>query len=148
MSSSSSSSLPGSFALPGSSAQAAGAGGEAGSSSVRSSIDRASSLQHLLDSEMTQLNAIDFDAGDPEQVLKNAYELRAQSEVERCLGAGKIKDLCDYNMDLLAESCDDPSMYVAACDDPRLAAYWEENRARLATTQGQPVLEAAAAMKE
>lgn len=80
-------------------------------------------IMPVVQSLNSELNNIDYDHNNPEQVLRIAYEQRAQSEVDRCLGQGNFKDLCDDTMGLLINSCEDSIMHVAACDDPRLAQY-------------------------
>lgn len=78
------------------------------------------SLRQLIDNEAKQLDGIDFKNKNPEQVLKDAYELRAQSEVDRCLSSNNYKDFCDYEMAMLMDSCSEPVTHILACDDPRL----------------------------
>jgi hypothetical protein len=78
---------------------------------------------HVMQSMHNKLSNIDYEHNNPEQVLHMAYEQQALSEVDRCLGSGNYKNLCDNTMGLLIESCTDSNMHVAACDDPRLTQY-------------------------
>lgn len=70
--------------------------------------------------QSNEFSLINQDNKNPEEVLRIAYEEHAQSEVNRCLGQSNYKDLCNDVMQLLIESCADKTMYVTACDDPRL----------------------------
>ncbi|MEW6604322.1 MAG: hypothetical protein AB1351_06490 [Thermoproteota archaeon] len=73
-------------------------------------------------SNMDYLNDVRFVISNPEERLRIAYEHSAQAEVDRCLGSGN-NEMCADTLTLLVNSCADSSMYVAACDDPRLLNY-------------------------
>lgn len=73
-------------------------------------------------SNMDYLNDVSFVNSNPEERLRIAYEHSAQAEVDRCLGSGN-NEMCADTLALLVNSCADSSMYVTACDDPRLLNY-------------------------
>lgn len=81
----------------------------------------------IQDGDLDYLNDINFKNSNPEERLRIAYERSAQVEVNRCLGDSQNKEMCKDTMALLVDSCTDSSMYVAACDDPRLANYRTTN---------------------
>jgi hypothetical protein len=75
------------------------------------------------DSSVAYMRTAEFQNANPEERLRIAYENSASAEADRCLGDNPNKEMCEDTMALLVSSCADSLMYVAACDDPRLASY-------------------------
>ncbi len=74
-----------------------------------------------------------IDLRDPEKSLRDLYEAQAKSELDRCLGNGSgsggmlLSSSCSDTMKLLYDSCKDPSMHIAACEDPRLKEHFQSS---------------------
>ncbi len=79
--------------------------------------------QQIIDYNPGLVDMFPIKGDNPEQILANAYNQSAYSEIARCTSAAGDGPLCATTMSMLIHSCSDNATRVSACNDPRLSNY-------------------------
>src|SRR5690348_13327806 len=63
----------------------------------------------------TAIKPIEIKGNNPEEVLANAYNQSAYTEIEQCTSDSADASLCQTTMTMLIHSCKDNATWVSAC---------------------------------